>query len=316
MISVVIPAYRPRRDEIVRALGGLLSQSADRSIAEILLVDNNSPAGWYEAGVFPQDPRFRFVVETTPGLTPNRLRGFREAASANRWVLLVDQDNVLAPDYVEAALRVAEAHPFLGAIGGEIVPEYETSAPPFAARAPSVLSLRKVAAARWSNDPDHGDSTPWGAGMFLRREVVDAYAAKVAGDFRRAFLDHRGADLLFGADNDLANSALEIGLGKGVFPELRLTHLIPASRCTWDYYSRSIEGRILSAHVKDFLDTGKLPGRPCPRELLRIVMRLLSPDPLVRIGARAGLRGRRRARRLLASPGLLAPGAGTVGGKP
>jgi len=277
----------------------LLRQSAFALISEILFIDNNSPSGTYTEVTFSGLPGFQFIVEKTPGLTPNRLRGFREASSAAKWVLLVDQDNVLAADYMEQAMREVTAHPFLGALGGGIIPEYEREAPPFAARAPSILSLRDVRKASWSNDPAHDGSTPWGAGMMIRKEVADAYVEKVRRDTRRAFLDHRGQDLLYGADNDIANTACELGYGKGVFPALRLTHLIPETRCTWSYFSRSIEGRTLSGHVKEFLETGRTPARLRAMDAIRLMRCLVSRDPYVRLSARARYRGRQRALALL-----------------
>jgi hypothetical protein len=135
--------------------------------------------------------------------------------------------------------------------------------------------------------------------MMIRKDVVEAYDKKVQTDTRRAFLDHRGQDLLYGADNDIACTACELGLGKGVFPGIWLTHLIPDSRCTWDYFSRSVEGRILSGFVKDFLETGRRPGRPSVRETLSLLRCMLTPDPFVRVSALARRRGRCRAARLL-----------------
>ncbi len=299
MVSVIIPAYRPPLPALQRVLAGLRRQTALPQVSEVILVDNNSP-GDYECALDASGlPGWRFIVEATPGLTPNRWRGFREASPDSEWILLVDQDNVLDADYLERGLRLAESHPWIGAMGGAIIPEYEAGRPPFAERAPSILSLRQVAKDVWSNDPGHGDSTPWGAGMLLRREVVAAYVRKLGQDARRAFLDHRGNDLLYGADNDLANSALEIGLGKGVFPELRLTHLIPPNRCAWDYFSRSVEGRIVSGYVMDYLERGNRPKSPGLKDLLRELVRSLSTDPFVRLTARAHRRARLRASALL-----------------
>jgi len=302
-VSIIIPAYRPPIPALERVLDGIRKQSAHAQIAEVLLVDNNSPERYAEALDAGGLPGWRVVVEAQLGLTPNRLRGFREAAPDSGWILLVDQDNVLAPDYLERGLELGRTHPWIGALGGSSLPEYEAGVPPFADRAPSILSLRQVRAACWSNDPAHGHSTPWGAGMLLRREVVDAYVGKLSQDARRAFLDHRGNELLYGADNDLANSAAGLGLGKGVFPELTLTHLIPPGRCSWDYFARSVEGRILSGLVMDFLENGALPRRPSLRARIRTLVQLMSRDPFVRLTARAHSRARRRAAELLRDGG-------------
>ena len=63
------------------------------------------------------------VREEKLGLTFARLRGFAEAKG--ELIVMVDDDNVLAPDYLETAVRIAHEHPTLGAFGGKCLPEFE-----------------------------------------------------------------------------------------------------------------------------------------------------------------------------------------------
>jgi hypothetical protein len=65
--------------------------------------------------------------------------------------------------------------------------------------------------------------------------VAQAYAAALAEDPRRAAFDRTGRQLVSGGDNDLVMTALEAGCGVAYFPELVLTHLIPARRLERDY---------------------------------------------------------------------------------
>jgi hypothetical protein len=73
-------------------------------------------------------------------LTFARLRGFAEAKGD--LIMMVDDDNVLAPDYLETAVRIAEEHPALGAFGGKCLPEFEVKPEEWLASVTSGLGLR------------------------------------------------------------------------------------------------------------------------------------------------------------------------------
>jgi GT2 family glycosyltransferase len=55
---------------------------------------------------------------------------------------MVDDDNVLAPDYLETAVRSAEDRPELGAFGGKCLPEFEHEPPEWLAARGKGLGLR------------------------------------------------------------------------------------------------------------------------------------------------------------------------------
>lgn len=144
--------------------------------------------------------------------------------------------------------------------------------------------------------------------MFVRREVFARYAEKVASDARRTLLDHSGEHLRYSGDNDLANSAIDLGLGKGVFPELRLRHVIPESRCTWDFFERCLEGKTMSHHIRVYLDTGEIPGAPSVQRRVWETFHSLVGERKKRLEVAARARGRDRAREVIRS-GLSSAGA-------
>src|ERR1700678_2127687 len=199
-LSVIIPTYDPRPDFLARVLSALRGQTLALADWELLVIDNASPTpigadiGWH--------PSARIVLEPALGLTRARLRGFSEARG--EIAVLVDDDNVLDPDYLATAVGIFQAHPFMGACSGAITLEFEDPA----ARPPAAyfrfLTTRRVERAVWSNDPTHNDSTPWGAGMCIRRAVFEAYIALVRGEPRRARLDLQGKTLVYGGDTDIA----------------------------------------------------------------------------------------------------------------
>ena len=102
--------------------------------------------------------------------------------------------------------------------------------------------------------------------MCIRRAVVEAYASLVGREKTRASLDLQGSRLVYGGDTDIAYTGCDHGFTKGVFPTLRLTHLIPTERCAEDYIIRSIEGRGYSEQLHRLIRHGRMEN---PRRSLR-----------------------------------------------
>ena len=72
-------------------------------------------------------PHARVVREERVGLTNARLRGFAE--TSGEVIVLVDDDNVLAPDYLEQVVRIAREYPFFGTWSGALELELEPGSP-------------------------------------------------------------------------------------------------------------------------------------------------------------------------------------------
>jgi hypothetical protein len=141
-VSVVIPTNNPRMDYLARVLEALKQQKLPREQWELLLIDNASREkvegrlniGWHANA--------RVVREEELGLTFARLRGFAEAKG--ELIVMVDDDNVLTPDYLETAFRIAQEHPMLGAFGGKCLPEFEVKPEGWLASVTSGLGLRDL----------------------------------------------------------------------------------------------------------------------------------------------------------------------------
>lgn len=134
--SVVIPTHNPRMDYLRRVLEALRGQTLAKDLWELVIVDNGSREALAvvsrQSSVGSDDQRLvdlswhgnaRIVREEELGLTFARLRGFAEVKG--ELIVMVDDDNVLAPDYLETAVRIAQEHPGLGAFGGKCLPEFE-----------------------------------------------------------------------------------------------------------------------------------------------------------------------------------------------
>ena len=74
--------------------------------------------------------------------------------------------------------------------------------------------------------------------MAIRRCALAQYISEAEANPFRTRLGRKGYDLASGEDNDMMMSMLTHGWDVAYFPQLRLEHLIPASRLTRDYLGR------------------------------------------------------------------------------
>lgn len=247
-LSVIIPTHNPDMGRLRRTLAGLRAQTLAADRWETLLVDNAS-APALEVGLVREfaPANVRVILEPQLGLTSARRRGFTEARAP--LCVLVDDDNVLAPDYLAHVVRLFAEHPRLGALGGKSLPEFEVEPPGWAREFFPLLALRDLGdkpciseglrprGAVRNQYPDQ--AAPIGAGMAIRRDAVAQWLAASAGP---TLSDRRGGELTSSGDNDIVFTVLKHGWAAGYFPELTLIHLIPASRLTAGYLARLNHG--------------------------------------------------------------------------
>jgi hypothetical protein len=157
-------------------------------------------------------------------------------------LVFVDDDNVLATDFLEQALIISQNRPFIGAWTGSVVPEFEKPLPAWVGGQVWRLSLVEVKEDIWSNLRSDFTTMPYGAGMCIRKPVGERYLEWCHTNQHSMTLDRCGKGLGGYGDVDLGFCALDMGLGTGRFTSLRLTHLIPESRLTLDYFVRHAEG--------------------------------------------------------------------------
>jgi len=301
-VSVVIPTHNPDPGRLRRTLLGLRAQTLAAPKFEVILV-NNASTHFPEEAFFSdcRPEQFAVIEERRLGLTAARLAGF--AASRGALVVLVDDDNVLASNYLAVAEQIGRDFPLLASWSGNVELVFEPGAVPPPPLWRSYLAERSCPRPVWSNDPAHNESTPWGAGLCLRRSLAEAYRAHCAADPGRLRLDLRGQELTYGGDTDIAYFGCGLGFGKGVFPQLKVRHLIPPERCETAYLLRAVEGHAYSEWLHHWVLHGVLPGGPqgWGGRLSRL-LRLALADPAVRATERARAAGHARAARELRPP--------------
>lgn len=259
-VTVIICTHNPHPGRLARTLAGLRAQTLPATQWECLLVDNASTPAL--TPVADGLPNLRLVREPQPGLSHARRRGLRETSAM--LCVFADDDNILAPDYLAHAVRLAAAHPRVGVFGGRSDPEFETPPASWIREFFDLLALRDPGAQPVITPAEtppraYPPCAPIGAGMVLRREAAQAWLD--APD--RGLTDRRGQELTSGGDNDIVLTLFAAGWDVAYFPGLTLTHLIPAGRLDATYLARLNHG-IQKSWVQVLARHGISPWPPIP----------------------------------------------------
>lgn len=244
-LTLAICTFDPRPDHFQLTLDAIRAQWKAETNIELLIIDNASPN--------PLGPRIdlswatgqgRVVREDLLGLTHARLRAFKEAAG--EYILFVDDDNILSEGYIQQSIDIMDKNPRMAAVGGKVLPVFEVPPPEWFAETGIGLACRDLGdnpiEAHWSKGDNlsrsYPDCAPIGAGMIVRRSAFADYVDSAAKSPIRLALGRRGADLSSGEDNDMILTFMANGWHVGYWPELKLDHLIPASRTSLEYLKR------------------------------------------------------------------------------
>jgi glycosyltransferase involved in cell wall biosynthesis len=295
-------------------LASLREQTLPAEEWEFLVVDNRSTQPLAEIWDISWHPRGRHVREDELGLTAARLRGIRE--SSGGLLVFVDDDNVLAPDFLYRAKAISSRSPVLGAFGAGILePEFEIQPPAQLRSHVGLLALRSAPSILRSHSAGDAHCRPWGAGLCVTRRVADFYRQFVADLGITAVLDRRGERLFSGGDDVFSRASAEIGLSFGVFPELRITHLISAGKLNKRYFIRLIHDHAFSHSVLDYVLNGIRPRQTDLVRYVRLLAHGMKNGPFSMRRKWAQSRGAGRAAKFISAnclkprgPGRNAPG--------
>jgi glycosyltransferase involved in cell wall biosynthesis len=261
LVSVIIPTHNPELGRLKRTLHGLREQTLPAVKWETIIVNNASerfPSSEFFRDVGP--PNSTVIEERSLGLSFARATGFH--ASRSDCAVLVDDDNVLQPDYLARAHALSHAYPHVGVFGGKSLPDFERSPPDWTREFFPLLALRdagdtpqisKGLRPPGAKRDEYPLYAPLGAGMVLRRPAWLTWL-----EVRRAgpplLSDRRGSALTSSGDNDIVLCSLRAGWEVAYFPELVLTHVIPSGRLESEYLARLNHGiqqswmQVLSLH--------------------------------------------------------------------
>jgi Glycosyl transferase family 2 len=296
--SVIICAHNPRSDYFALVLDSLRSQTLPLNKWELLIIDNASEVPLARHWHISWHPIVRHIVENEIGVAAARRRGIREARA--ELIVFVDDDNVLDKTYLTQAVRIGRDWPSLGTWGsGSIRADFEVKPSEPIIKFLPYLALREVASPQWSNVACCWQAMPWGAGLCVRTPVAVAYCQSCERSSIQ-ISGRSGNSPLSGEDKEIALACCAQGSGFGIFPDLRLTHLIPKHRISEGYIVRLIEFTKLCDLLLDYKWLNIIPDSPTRwKMLLSILEGLLLHSGIDRRIRFASVRALTKANRII-----------------
>lgn len=229
-VSIIICTYR-RAALLERTL---LSLARVRGIgqAETIVVDNGSPDNTEAVverciRVLRDTVSIRYVYEPEQGLSVARNTGMAHARAPI--VAFLDDDAVPRPGWLQALRQAFIEHPEAGAVGGPVMPEFETERPDWLVGRME-LPYTIVDLGRQKRRYPR-NLHPFGANMAIRRDAL--------GELRfPADLGRKGTSLYSGEESWLFDRLRKKGSPLLYVPGMRVRHFIPAERLTPEWIRR------------------------------------------------------------------------------
>ena len=202
---------------------------------ETVVVDNNCTDDTSEVVLsYSSDPRIpalRSAREPRQGVAFARRRAFLEGRG--ELLACVDDDCLLAPNWIKEALQFAREHPRAGAFGGRNVIVWETSTNKVAELYVQSLGQQELGDRPLRMSPT-GRSCLVGAGLVVRREAIMTSGWIEAGVLVSRCAEGLGA----GEDAEIFFRIRHAGWECWYTPKLVLSHVIPEWRTALPYLRR------------------------------------------------------------------------------
>jgi glycosyltransferase involved in cell wall biosynthesis len=235
-VSVIICTYNGAR-LLPKTLKHLAQQQVREDVNwEVLVIDNASTDNtqivisdvWADTkSAVP----LTVLYQPKPGLTHARHMALEKATY--EFVLFCDDDNWLAPTYVNIAYDLMVRHPDVGVLGGRGELVFESKVPLWA-RGHGLFANGPQAAA---SGPVQ-NNVVYGAGCVLRKSTYDKLTK---AHFQPLLTDRLGVHLSAGGDYELCYNVVLVGYSIWYEDSLRFKHFMPNGRLSWDYTIRLIK---------------------------------------------------------------------------
>ncbi len=228
-LSLVIATYNRSR-QLLDTLTSVTQQECDPSRWECIVVNNNSMDDTIQSTqrFIECNPQYsiHIVTELKQGLSHARNCGINNSEAPI--IAIIDDDEVIAPQFITSYIELFTRHPQAAAAGGAIVPRYLTQRPAW---------MSHYVELPIANPLDLGDTEivfprgiiPGGGNMAIRRSAIDKYGA-----FDPA-LGRCGEQLLGSEESNLFERLRRAGEQIWWSPTAVMYHLIPAEKLQMGY---------------------------------------------------------------------------------
>jgi glycosyltransferase involved in cell wall biosynthesis len=227
-VSVIICTYN-REKYLPITLEKFTKQTSSYDQFEILIIDNNSNDNTSKLSkeFISNNPEIdcKYILELKQGLSYARNIGIQE--SKNEILSFIDDDAFVRPEFISNTILNFQINENLAAIGGKIIPVYESYKPKWMSK----YLLPLVAALNLGNKavPFKGNKFPIGANMAFIKSIFEKY-----GIFD-VQLGRKGYELEGGEEKEFFSrlkKEKEIIL---YIPDVVVDHIIPQKRIEVTY---------------------------------------------------------------------------------
>ena len=274
-IDICICTHNPRRPVFTKVLESIARQDLKDCDVEVIIIDNNSDEPVKDRDCSPlvsAGLRYRVVRENRLGNVFARARAIMESRA--HWILFVDDDNELMPNYLRIGIDIIKTRSDIGCFGGRLLASNCLQPKGWILPFLPHLAIRDFGDEEITSVADHwGPWEPATAGAFVRRPVLDLYLQRIRKDRLAHMLGRKGSKSLNSCEDSLLMyGSHSLGLANSYQPRLALIHHIRPSRLRFAYMFRLLMGYGRSEIILD-----RLCGRPMPRaeSFVQVSLRLM-----------------------------------------
>ena len=278
-ISVLVCTHNGARN-LPATLRHLAAQRVDGALPWEIIVVNNASTDDTAAvagrllSELPGAVPFRLVEEPRQGKDRAVDKGL--ALAQYQYVLICDDDNWLAEDYVQRAYEIVTANPRIGMLGGRSIPVFECNPPTWFKEVEKFYAVGEQNAHPGEVTTSKGFL--WGAGAIIN---LAAYQLLLGAGFERIITFADYPDIARGEDVELCLAIKLSGYKIWYDPGLALQHCISKEKLSWAYIVRLAGegGRMttITGVYKSALRQNKLPGGK-QLWLRKLVRQVLDPQ--------------------------------------
>lgn len=230
--SLIIATYN-RSQQVLETLSSVIKQDADPALWECIVVNNNSTDDTIErvAHFITENLSFdiRLTTEHKQGLSHARNCGM--AVASTPLFIIIDDDELIAPEFISSYIHFFDTHPEVAVGGGEIVAQYRGVRPAW---------MSKFTEQPIANPMDLGLKArrfpprmiPGGGNMAIRREAIERHGAFDPE------LGRSGEQLMGGEESNLFERLRQGGEQIWWVPRAVMYHLIPDEKLERSYLDR------------------------------------------------------------------------------
>lgn len=269
MLDVCICTHNPQRSVLRQCLMAIATQNSPPQF-RVLLVDNASNPPLNESlldGLCRRGIPRLLIREERLGLTAARVAAFHQSTS--EWVVFIDDDNVIAPDFLNVGHKFAGRHPEVGAFGGRVSLAPDIHVPGWMTPLLGSMGVKEEGdEILIGSTIEWGPHDPPGAGLWVRQILLERFVERTRTESAVFDLGRRGKGLGSCEDAVLVKGGRELGYSNAYVPALRVTHYLKPERFTFWHAMRSLTayGRSIALYERvmalggDHLGNSDKPG--------------------------------------------------------